>query len=335
MIPALRLGYFRGMKSLVATLFPYRSPDAREADLMRLTEAAGGELVELGKSVEERPIWAARIPSSGSGEEKPKVLLSGNIHGVEFIATHLVLAFLQALAEKKAPMVGLMDRAEIWLIPSINPDAYARTWEVGGRGSLAELRKNANGVDLNRNFPLPQKRRAFFAPGAGSSNPSAATYHGKSPMSEPETQALCALFERTPFHASANLHSFMGTLITPRVPRKIPYRAYSKLCRAFGDAQKSHRYRRLASRHVDAFTGEQEDHQHHVHDTWATCVEIFPVRRSLMQHLRAPNLFWRFNPREPDWWALNDLPGLTAYFDAALSMPPPSQVDALKAHLGR
>jgi hypothetical protein len=78
----------------------------------------------------------------------------------------------------------------------------------------------------------------------------------------------------------------------------------------------------LASRLFDTFTGEMEDFQDHVHRSWAVCVETFPVGRSLRQHLRAPSLFWRFNPRDPGPWVDNDVPGIAAYLHAALDLGP-------------
>jgi hypothetical protein len=143
-------------------------------------------------------------------------------------------------------------------------------------------------------------------------------------LSEPESRALDAFARAHGFHASANLHSFMGRLIPARVTARAPFAAYARLATAFGDAQPRHRYRRLSSRIFDTFTGEQEDHQHHALDCWATCVEVFPWGASLRQHLSAPSTFWRFNPHDPTPWIENDLPGLHAWFRAALALPRPS-----------
>ena len=65
---------------------------------------------------------------------------------------------------------------ELWVIPTINPDGES----VGQRG-------NANGVDLNRNFPT-----GWLPPG---SDPyTSGGYHsGAGPASEPEVQAAMAL----------------------------------------------------------------------------------------------------------------------------------------------
>ena len=61
-----------------------------------------------------------------------------------------------------------------------------------------------------------------------------------------------------------------------------------------------------------------EDYQHHHHGTWAVCVETFSLWASFRQHLRAPSLFWRFNPHDPAPWIDNDVPGIVAFLHAAL-----------------
>jgi hypothetical protein len=52
-------------------------------------------------------------------------------------------------------------------------------------------------------------------------------------------------------------------------------------------------------------------------------VETFPWTASFRQHLRAPSLFWRMNPRDPRPWIDNDLPGVVALLSAALDRGPP------------
>ena len=62
------------------------------------------------------------------------------------------------------------DGVELWLVESMNPD-----------GQAAQVRQNANGVDLNRNFPY--KWGPIGVPGDSQ-------YAGTGPASEPETQAI-------------------------------------------------------------------------------------------------------------------------------------------------
>jgi hypothetical protein len=209
------------------------------------------------------------------------------------------------------------------VIPCLNPDGYARVWQRGGQGRMAELRPNARGVDLNRNFPLPAGRVRRALPGAGSTQAGAATYVGPAPLSEPESAALADLAGRCRFAAASNSHCFMGRLIPAHVEDAPNFAGYRELCRAFAAAQPHRRYGRLHSRRLDTFTGELEDFLHHRHGGWAVCVETFPWTASFRQHLRAPSLFWRMNPRDPRPWIDNDLPGVVALLSAALDRGPP------------
>ncbi|MEZ4429957.1 MAG: M14 family metallopeptidase [Nannocystaceae bacterium] len=308
-------------------LSPYPSPDAREDELDRLAARAGAEVIVYGESVERRPLRAARVPARAA--KATRLLCSANIHGIEYIGGRVALGLLAACAEPEGPLAALLERCELWVIPCLNPDGYARTWAASGQAArLSELRANARGVDLNRNFPLPHGARPTRLPAAGSDRPGDATYRGPAPLSEPETAHLDTLLQAQRFHASANLHSFMGTVIPARVTGRAPYKAYRGLARAFAAAQTQARYRRLASRVFDVFTGEQEDHQHHARDCWAVCVEVFPVLSSLRQHWRAPSRFWRFNPHDPRPWVESDRAAVIAYFQAALELPRPSAMRA-------
>jgi hypothetical protein len=301
-------------------LAPYPSGEARDSELERLLASQGGELRVYGRSVEGRPLLAGRLPQqSGGGQVGPprRVLVAAGIHGLEYVSSRVVLGLLARLPHHE-PLRRLRERAEIWVLPCLNPDGYARTWERGGVGKVVELRPNARGVDLNRNFPLPAGRRRLRLPGAGSTEPGAATYVGEAPLSEPETAALAALLAEARFFVATSGHCFMGTLIPAHVEDAAAFATYKALCRAFAAAQPRSSYRRLASRRLDTFTGELEDYHHHQHGTWAVCVETFSLWASLRQHLRAPSAFWRFNPRDPEPWVDNDVPGLAAFFHAAL-----------------
>jgi murein tripeptide amidase MpaA len=304
------------------SLAPYRGPEAREAALDELSSRVGGELVVYGTSVEGRPLRALRVPSRQPSDRR--LLCCANIHGVEWIGAHVLLELLARLARGSSDVESLR-KADLWIVPCVNPDGYAKTAECGGNGPLPSLRANARGVDLNRNWPLPPGATPSRLPAAGSSRPGDATYRGAHPLSEPETSALSQLAAEIRPHAGVNLHSFMGTVIPASVRDRRCYAAYRQLARAFADAQPRARYRRLASRIFDVFTGEQEDHQHHNLDTWAACVEVFPILASYRQHLRAPSLFWRFNPRDPERWADNDIPGIVAFLTRALDLPRPSE----------
>jgi protein MpaA len=123
-------------------------------------DAVDGEVIELGTSVEGRTIVAVRRGTPGG----TAVLAIGVIHGDEDDGE----AIVDLLVDVDVP-----EGVELWLVPSMNPD-----------GQAAQVRHNANGVDLNRNFP------ERWGPIAG---PGDWQYAGPGPASEPETQAMVAL----------------------------------------------------------------------------------------------------------------------------------------------
>ena len=310
-------------------LSAYPNPEQCRQRILEVSDTLGAQWFEYGVSVQGRALLGVRIPCTSESGTCKKVLLCANIHGQEWITTYVAIRFLESFMEPESAHRELLQQAEVWVLPCLNPDGYARTWEVKGASHIKDLRTNANGVDLNRNFPLPEKRPKFALAlggwGTGSSNPKNTFYRGISPLSEPETAALDTLFTEHDFWASASLHSFLGTFFTPHVKNARQFRHYGELCKAFRKGQK-YKYTRVGSRVFDWFTGEQEDYQHHHYDTWAICVENFPLWASYRQFFFAPTLFWRFNPKSPEKWAQNDIPGLLQYFLAALDSKRPSQL---------
>ncbi len=284
-------------------LRPYRPFEAIGATLAR-----HGAPFRFGRSVQGRPLWGVEIGTTG-----PRLLVTAGLHGLEYVGVEVALAVLAA-----GPIAG----ARLVVLPVLNPDGYVRTWRHGGQDRVASLRKNARGVDLNRNFPLPWGARPSRILFAGSDRPTAATYRGPHPLSEPESYALTRLLHEDPPLASVNLHSFMGTQITPKVLHREDWQAYTTLCAAFREAQGPPGYPRLATPLGDVFTGELEDYQHHVLGCWAACIECFTVGESLAQHLRAPSPFWRFNPHNPEPIVQRDAAGTRAWLTAALRLGP-------------
>ncbi|MBV70380.1 MAG: hypothetical protein CMH52_03440 [Myxococcales bacterium] len=314
-------------------LSPYRPLDAVYEAISTHSKRDDMVLHAIGQSVEGRPIYAVQI--KGTSEPRGAVLVCANIHGVEFIAVEVALGLLQRAAEGCSRLKMLLETVDIWVIPTLNPDAYDRTWQQHGRGVLAELRTNANGVDLNRNFPRPSDAKTtwltFGGWRLGSEDPANPFYRGASALSEPETRTLADLHDRVDFIASANLHSTMGTLIQPRVLSRSVYKQYGRLVNAFRRGQTRWRYKRMANMWFDRFTGEQEDFQHHCHNTWALCVEHYPVWVKLGRFWPMTPLFWRFNPRDPAPYIESDSDGILSYFECALAMPRPNDVPHHKA----
>lgn len=285
-----------------------------------LAEDVGASVVEFGHSVDDRPLRAAVVPCTG-GADAPTVLVNANLHGVEFVGAACALGVLKALGNQKG--AKLRRRAHVVVAPVLNPDGHARTRLQNGVGTIKQLRGNANGVDLNRNFPRPQDAPPAFWASAGSGDPASPTYRGTAAFSEPETRAVDALAQQHKFHAVISFHSFMGTLIPPKVTTSTDAANYRMLCRAYRRGQTHFFSPTFMCAPLDVFTGELEDHLHHIHGAWALTVEVFPIWRTLAQHLRAPSLFERFNPDDPRVYVDDAVAGCLAFFDSALDLPRP------------
>jgi murein peptide amidase A len=112
------------------------------------------EVRVIGHSVRGRRILAYRLGERG----ERKVVLISTMHGDE-PATRQILDSLR----NGPPITGI----NLWVVPVYNPDGLARG-----------TRKNAHGVDLNRNYPYRW------------ANLNGSYESGPRPASEPETRAM-------------------------------------------------------------------------------------------------------------------------------------------------
>jgi predicted deacylase len=159
----------RGLSGLLAAALVAAlvAPGAAQADPDRADRAgragrttAAFESRVIGHTVKGRPIRAWHL---GDPASPVKAVFVGAIHGNEASPSRI----LEDLRDG-APVTG----ADIWVVPHLNRDGYAR-----------HTRKNARGVDLNRNFPVRWIRQH----GTFDS--------GRRRASEPETRAIMRFLE--------------------------------------------------------------------------------------------------------------------------------------------
>jgi hypothetical protein len=104
-------------------------------------------LYSLGQSVEGRELWAVLISDNPDDEEdEPEFKYVSTMHGNEPLGTEICLYFIDLLLTGYGTderITNLVDSTAIWIVPLMNPDGLERN-----------TRANANGFDLNRNFPL-------------------------------------------------------------------------------------------------------------------------------------------------------------------------------------
>ncbi len=310
--------------SLDNPLYPYPSPEDREREVHDLAREFPGrvEVFQYGESVQGRPLTGFRIHRAGQ-EKKPAAWMGANIHGNEWIGNRMVMNISRMLLEDDGPdplVTEAMDKMDFYVTPCINPDGYQKTWDnPGGAGEVATMgmsssgddeqwkycRKNHNGVDLNRNWPIPGKVSVPID-WAGSPDPDSVHYRGPEPLSEPENAALDNFFaEREEIFAGVSWHSMAAVLFPPHCPSRACMRRYSEVCKAFRQNQAHRKYPRLQSRVFDTYTGELEDWAYAQYGILAMDVEISTARDN-KKDCQCDDLFWSFNPKTPEYWLEND-----------------------------
>lgn len=140
----------------------------------------------IGTSIYGKLILALKISRNASADEdEPKVFYSSTIHGDETGGFIMMLHLADYLLKNYSTdnrVKNLLDNLEIWINPLANPDGTYGT----GNTITFPTRYNANGFDLNRNFPDP------FTPNT---------------VRQKETLDMIKFMRKHKFALSANFHS--------------------------------------------------------------------------------------------------------------------------------
>lgn len=104
------------------------------------------KLISIGKSVKGRDLWVLKISDNVDVDEvEPEFKFISSMHGNEITGRELTQFLIKDIVESygsNEQITKLVNNTEIYIMPSMNPD-----------GSNRRQRANANGYDLNRNFP--------------------------------------------------------------------------------------------------------------------------------------------------------------------------------------
>ena len=136
----------RHMPAHDAIWFAYFAPYSMERhhDLVaRIATQPGVELVELGRTLDGRPLDLLRM---GTGAKQ--VWLYARQHPGETMAEWWMEGALEWLTGPAGQ--ALRDRATLHIVPNMNPDGSAR----------GHLRTNAAGINLNREWEAPSSERS-------------------------------------------------------------------------------------------------------------------------------------------------------------------------------
>ncbi|MGK2954389.1 MAG: M14 family zinc carboxypeptidase [Solirubrobacterales bacterium] len=209
---------------------------------------ASGNRESVGHSVKGRLIVAKRL---GEPDAPFKVLVVGSIHGDEPQGVRVVRRL------RKYDPNGAR-QVEFWTITTVNPDGIARG-----------TRKNARGVDLNRNFPYR------FDP-----NLNGGYNSGPRPASEPETRAVMKLARKVRFDLAIWYHQPWGRTLIPCNRDARWVRVYARYSGLGGGKGCERGY----------YPGSAISWQHHVFGTTAFVVEFgdgVQPRGVIKRHARA------------------------------------------------
>jgi carboxypeptidase T len=199
-----------------AAIAGYHSAQTLEEDLRRLAESAPqiAELREIGRSLENRPIWALRIGQrTGSAR---KLLFMGCHHAREWIAVEVPYLLAEHLVTNanQPPVQQWLATGEIWVAPMVNPDGHEfsrlhdRLWRKNRRPNP----DGSFGVDPNRNYGYMW---GTLNVSTSSHVPSDPTYVGPRAFSEPETRAVRDLIARELFGGVITYHSYSQLILYP------------------------------------------------------------------------------------------------------------------------
>jgi len=291
---------------------PYPAPEAAEREMealaLRHPALIGREVI--GQSTEGRALHAFRFRAGADDDARPRVLVTAHIHAVEYIGAYVARAVARRLADgygHDPEVTALLDRADVWVAPLLNPDGAARIWRSGGWTRLGGARFTANGVDPNRNFPfVPLAGRAGW--NSSSSRPGSPYYRGPHPLSEPECLAVARLAKRERFCGAINFHSFGCVVFLPQALGDDTYtavRALGAFQGTFQSRQGAVRYRPIPERSA-TITGQLDPFLLNAFGTPSVTVEVSRPGAQVLMPANTFNVFWWANPRNPQRWADND-----------------------------
>jgi len=162
-------------------------------------------------SVKGQPILMREFPPLEGRQPQARVLLVGGIHGDEYSSVSIVFKWMKILDQYHS---GLFH----WHIaPLMNPDGLLQRHSS---------RLNANGVDLNRNFPTPNwyaETRDYWERRTGRDP---RRYPGEAALSEPETRWMYEEIRSFKPDVIISVHAPYGVLDfdgPPKAPKRMGY----------------------------------------------------------------------------------------------------------------
>ena len=129
-----------------------------------------------GRSVNNLPVLIKEYPQlPGHREMTGRILLVGGIHGDEYASVSVIFKWMRILDLHHS------GKFHWYIVPLLNPDGLLQK---------NSQRVNANGVDLDRNFPVSADDQDPYQYWVEQTGSDPRLYPGEHPASEPETRWL-------------------------------------------------------------------------------------------------------------------------------------------------
>ncbi|RHY35555.1 hypothetical protein DYB30_009716 [Aphanomyces astaci] len=160
---------------------------------------------EISATVRGKTIYAYKL--IGGFRKTKSLYFQSLLHAREWTAgssnLYALSSMLDAIANEKPTAA---DSYNLYFVPIVNIDGYDISWTQGKRLQ----RKNANEVDLNRNWPARFKH-------SNNISSSSQAYPGTSPLSEPETKGIHKWLESksSELAGCVDVHSYGGVVLYP------------------------------------------------------------------------------------------------------------------------
>jgi hypothetical protein len=176
------------------------------------------QVFSIGQSVYGKELLVAKISDNVNiDEDEPEFFYTSTIHGDETAGFIFMLRLIDSLLTSYGTatrITNLVDNIEIYINPLANPDGtYGNDNNIN-----SPSRYNANGYDLNRNFPD--------------------IITGINPNTQPETYAFMAFEDNRDFVMSANIHGGAEVCNYPwdrKVDRTADDDWWQYVCREYAD----------------------------------------------------------------------------------------------------
>ncbi|KAI6783191.1 putative metallocarboxypeptidase-like protein [Emericellopsis cladophorae] len=180
--------------------------------------------ITIGKSFEDRDIPALRVGlpvSSGTATARKTIVVTGGLHGREWISTtsvnYLAWAFITSFGKERL-ITKLLEHFDIVFVPAVNPDGVEYTWNVDRLWRKTRQQTNlryCRGYDLDHAFGFEWDR-------TGTQNdPCSESYGGEHSFQAVEAMRLAewakneTALNNVKFVGLLDLHSYSQQVLFP------------------------------------------------------------------------------------------------------------------------